>query len=36
MDGVEIYKFNILSSKFKVVNDTKKYILTVLIENKDK
>lgn len=37
MDGVEVYNFNIPASKFtKVDNDVKKYILTVLIENKDK
>ncbi len=37
MDGVQIYQFNIPASKFtKVDNDVKKYILTILIENKDK
>lgn len=38
MDGVEVYKFSIPASKFnKVENkDVKKYILTLLIENKDK
>lgn len=37
VDGVEIYKFNIPASKFTKFGDySKKYILSILIQNNDK
>jgi hypothetical protein len=36
LDGVQVFKFSIPASKFtKIANETKKYILTILLENKE-